>query len=630
MIELARAPAIAVVVSAIVLGSALVPIPMSGVAPRSEGSVRFSTLGSNVPTGRAGSPSAVGNRAKGTPMVAGLRGAGIASEVVDDRSAAPAPSDSNYVPVTFLQTGLVLGTRWDVVVTDVGTVYSNGTSATLSLVPGEYDWSPGSVQGYGSSGGGNFSVVAAALWITVRYHGSLFTTYPVTFRAPEMPPGVPWYVNLRSGPSASSTNSTLTFYETNGSFGWSIGPTVHLTATPDSGVLLVNGTPLTETIDWLLASGYYEVLFNETGLPGGFNWSVTLNGTTTTTFASPIGFIVPNGSYPFTDESPSGFEAHPANGTATVTGEDTEFLIVFGPEIVPTYSIFFVGEFLPPHGTWSVTLAGLTLIANGPNVGMQFIVPNGSYPYRVRPPFGYMSTPTNGTVTVNGSNAPTVVLTFALAPVPEYEVTFLETGLPNGTFWDVIWAGATYYESENRTIDFGASNGTYVWVVSSESPDMPSPPSGELNVSGPIAGPLSIRFVAPPLRFPVHFVETGLPNGTLWSVTITPGASYTSLNATIEFTEPNGTFLFRVSNVSGLNSTPWQGTFSVAGGPLEIPVRWSPVSTSFLGSANFWLLVTLASATAIAAVVLVWQYRRPRLPFSRRDARRLLQKEFRH
>jgi hypothetical protein len=620
--DLARTPAIAVVVSALVVGSGLLVVPIAPLSAHATGSILLATRTLSKdpgasPPGAGPSPAPSGSLLEPDPAA-------------NLRSGGHHPLGATYVPVYFIQAGLVLGTEWSVVLTNVGTVYSNGTNASLSLTPGEYNWTAGNVEGYRSSAGGSFEVADAAIWVTVNYYGILFTTYPVTFRSPEIPPGVVWYVNLKNGAVASTANSTLTFYEVNTSIGWYIGPAAHLTASPASGVLQVNGTPSEQTIHWLIDPGYYEVLFNETGLPAGFNWSVTLDGNTTHAFASPIGFIVTNGSYPFSDYAPSGFAGHPATGTASVQGSETEFLIVFGPKLIETFGITFLSEGVPQRATWSVTLAGLTLIASGPGVGMEFYVPNGTYSYLVRSPFGFMSSPSNGSIRVNGSAPSTIFLVFSHAPVPGYAVEFLESGLPLGTPWAVTWGEGTYHVSTNRTVAFSTINGSYFWWITTNSTFSASPSSGEVNVSGPLPGPFLIRFAPPPTRFAVRFVEHGLPNDTLWSVAIVGGATHPSENTTIELAEPNGTFTFLVGNLSGMNATPWEGSFDVKAGPVEIDIGWHKVTPPFLGSADFWLLVTLSSATTIAAISLLWHYRRPRLPFTRWTARRLLTEEFRH
>ena len=601
---------VAAILSVVLLGSGLaVALDPSPGTTRAEGLHAELTC---VPTASPVQRSTSSSSAGGTVPTPG--------------SPSPSPSRAaagGYQLVTFTQQGLVLGTHWFVVITNVGTIQSNQTSMQVSLVPGTYNWTPGLVEGYVSSSGGSFSVGITAIWVTVVYHGSLFTTYPITFRSPALPPTLVWDITLRNGAEATSPNATITFYETNGSYGWFIGALPHLTPSPSSGVFTVNGAALFENITWRLTEGYYVVLFNETGLPSGLNWSVTLNGSLRQAYASPIGFVEPNGSYPFVVGGPSGYSPHPSSGTAVVRGSEPEFFINFGLTSVATYSVSFVGEGLEPGAPWTVTFAGITLLAGGPGVGMSFLVPNGTYSFWVGPPPQFSSTPENGSVRVAGADLPTIVLTFTHVPVPGYVVTFTETGLPAGTAWIVTWAPGTYYASTNTTIAFTTLNGTYNWRVSTQSGDTPTPSSGSINISGPLSSAIPIRFQGASPEYPVEFVAVGLPAGTLWTVLVRFEAIYPSSNTTIDLTEPNGSYLFVVGNVSGMSSSPTNGSFTVTGTPVSVRIDFSTVTTPFLGSATFWLVVTLGGATAIAAGALVWHYRPPRRRLTRRSARRL-------
>jgi hypothetical protein len=613
VIDLVRTQAVAAILSMVLVGSALVVALPARPAVSSPLDSRIDAPS----TPSAPSPTAM---APSAPRAAEPSGPAAPASV--PRAPARGAAGS-YQLVTFTQQGLVLGTHWFVVITNVGTIQTNQSAVQVSLVSGTYNWTPGLVEGYVSGAGGSFTVGLTAIWVTVVYHGSLFTTYPITFHSPGLPPTLVWDITLRNGAGATSANSTITFYETNGSYGWFIGALSHLTPNPSSGVFTVSGFHLFENISWRLSSGYYVVLFNETGLPSGINWSVTLNGTNHQAFASPIGFVEPNGSFPYTVGSPSGYPAHPSSGTAVVRGSEPEFFINFGITILPTYSVSFVGEGLEAGSPWTVTFAGITLLAGGPGVGMDFIVPNGTYSFSVGSPPQFTSTPSNGSVRVAGADVATIVLTFTHVPVPGYLITFVETGLTAGTPWIVTWAPDTYYASTNDTIEFSSINGTYHWRVSSDSSDVPTPENGSINISGPLASPFEIHFSAPPPTYAIQFVEVGLPGGSLWTVLVRLQAIYASSNTTIDVNEPNGSYLFVVGNVSGMSSSPTNGSFMVSGSPLSIRISFSVVRTPFVGSATFWLIVTLGTATGIAAVALAWYYRPPRKRLSRRSARRL-------
>ena len=50
--------------------------------------------------------------------------------------------------------------------------------------------------------------------------------------------------------------------------------------------------------------------------------------------------------------------------------------------------------------------------------------------------------------------------------------------------------------------------------------------------------------------FNVTFAESGLPSATSWSVTLN-GSQHTSTTTTITFTEPNGTYNYTITGISG-------------------------------------------------------------------------------
>ncbi len=67
-------------------------------------------------------------------------------------------------------------------------------------------------------------------------------------------------------------------------------------------------------------SSNYPVVFEEDGLGNRTSWSVTVNGRTTSSPQPDIVLTEPNGTYQFTVNIPSGFNASPSSGTITVSG----------------------------------------------------------------------------------------------------------------------------------------------------------------------------------------------------------------------------------------------------------------------------------------------------------------------
>lgn len=99
----------------------------------------------------------------------------------------------------------------------------------------------------------------------------------------------------------------------------------------------------------------YPVVFDEKGLSNGTSWSVTLNQTTKSSQLPAIIFTEQSGTYPFTIEPLSGYDATPSSGTITVadagTSESTVFSVpwttrsatVF-PDSGPSFPVSFRGN----------------------------------------------------------------------------------------------------------------------------------------------------------------------------------------------------------------------------------------------------------------------------------------------
>jgi YVTN family beta-propeller protein len=64
----------------------------------------------------------------------------------------------------------------------------------------------------------------------------------------------------------------------------------------------------------------YPVVFAESGLPLGTNWSVTINGTAHSSTARTVLFYEPNGTYSYSVRAKGGYLASPSTGNVTVQG----------------------------------------------------------------------------------------------------------------------------------------------------------------------------------------------------------------------------------------------------------------------------------------------------------------------
>jgi thermopsin len=241
-------------------------------------------------------------------------------------------------------------------------------------------------------------------------------------------------------------------------------------------------------------------------------------------------------------------------------------------------SVTFVEIGLEAGVIWGFVIDGITVYANTPTVVLSLF--DGSFPYSILPIGGYSISPANGTLDL--SQAPgSVAVTFTWIPA-EYALTFTATGLPGSTTWWVTVNGATE-SSATAMIVFNETNGTYTWSV--------APVAGLLLVGGsgttPIQGQgasVTVVFETPaPAVYSVAFVESGLPAGTSWTVTVVDLPITSSLDA-ISFPESNGSFAFSVTNVTGYTTTGGSGTATVDGSASVYDVEFTPLPVTLSGT----------------------------------------------
>lgn len=154
--------------------------------------------------------------------------------------------------VTVTESGLTAGTSWSATVGGVSAT-GTGTAVTVALAPGTYSFQITPVAGYTASpGSGTVTVVNSNYNLVVTFTR---VTYAVTVSESGLASGTAWSASI-SGNTQSSTGTSITFYEPNGSYSVSIGN--------------VNGYSQSAT----------TVSVNVTGAPAGASVSFTPNKTT--------------------------------------------------------------------------------------------------------------------------------------------------------------------------------------------------------------------------------------------------------------------------------------------------------------------------------------------------------------
>jgi YVTN family beta-propeller protein len=301
----------------------------------------------------------------------------------------------------------------------------------------------------------------------------------------------------------------------------------------------------------------YSVTFNETGLPAGTEWTAQLGSTAILDTNSSITFSSPNGTFNYSIWPIANFEVN-GSGQVTVAGNSTVVNVTFRE----LFGVDFSELGLPNGTTWNVTVDAVAQNFTAP--WANFSEPNGSYRYSILPIPGY-STRWNGNVTVIGLPVKVSVVFTEVT----YLVTFSIKGLPAGTPWTVV-VGSTPLSTSSPQISRSEPNGSYVYDFQPIA-GYQTPAQGAVNVQGTGASVVGTYFEL----FAVHFVETGLPGGTAWSVSI-GAATNRSTSTSIGFALTNGTFAYSVTAPSGFRVTP-TGNVTVNGSGPTVTVAFVEV-----------------------------------------------------
>lgn len=509
----------------------------------------------------------------------------------------------NLYTVAFVEAGLANGTAWS--------VRLNGTLATstssyvdFSEPTGLFSYDVVPELGYTSDlGSGDLEVDAENVTVPVTFTP---VVYLLTFEETGLSGNVSWNVSVR-GVVHASTARSLNFSLTDGIYNYSVGSPPGFFAASTGGTITILGANVTVLLRF--APTIDPVEFLETGLPTGDSWSVTVGNSTRTSDTSSVVFGLSDGTYGFAVDPPPGFTATPARGNVTVDNSAVTQDVAFQALPPPEYPVVFSEGGLPAGVPWAIWLNGT--IRNATGSTLVFQEPNGTYPYAVGTPEGYRPTSLSGNVTVEGAPAE-VNVTFFAALLGEYEVAFVEEGLPDGTNWSVSF-GPYFLADTGPILEFPATNGTYAYRIGPVPGYRPVATFGNVTVNGrDLRENVAFSAVAPSL-FAITFSEVGLPNGTNWAVTIDPTTA-NATGGTIEFLESNGSYTYAIDAVDGYAPSPSHGSVAVNGTTVPVDVRFSapprPPGFSFAGLSSDAGLAILLGVVAAGVLAVVWVRRR--------------------
>jgi hypothetical protein len=478
------------------------------------------------------------------------------------------PQEGN--PVTFQESGLPTNTRWYVTV-DGMQLESTQTNVTAFLPSGTYAL--------------NATPLNLPLNKTVAKPKERYAPFPPAFvtvtNAPQtipVPYRLQYAINLTVSPAGygsivpfskwANASAPLTLQAKPGPgyafsrwAGWGKGS---LNSTKST----ITITPLASLREKAVFVVGYEITFNESGLPAGTNWSITIRGVTNSSNTPIINFIEKKGKYGFKVGAVTGYQSKPTDSWINVTDiplrVSISFSILRPPP--PTFLVQFVESGLPLGTNWSVTIRHITRTSS--NATIQFHEANGTYGFNITQVPGYHANRPAGGFTVKGAIV-SIPIDFLPGSARAYTVIWKEKGLWSGISWWVLVEGAQIVATGSRSIAY-LENGSYTYHIGDVSDFSPTPLVGEVNVAG---ASQTIPVIFARALFPIVVTASGLPSNLAWRLRV----SVITLNLTTnsaDIPEPNGTYSWDVVSPSGYHPNISHGNLTVNASSVNLNIRF--------------------------------------------------------
>lgn len=451
------------------------------------------------------------------------------------------------------------GTYWQVkLVNTTSSSYmvegSDSSNITFWAQPGTYSYTVAAVSGFtiGANASGSLSVPAGYKQVNVSFVLSAplapqagGKTINITFSEHGLIAGTVWSVAL-SNSSKNSTEASLytgniTFTVPNGTYYYRMLDVGYMHPAVASGVFAGTGK-LSYNIPVYFENVSSNLVVSQTGLPSLQPWSITIKNANNRTqqFTVPYGLLsipLENGTYYYHVETSGTFASlNNLSGSFVINGTEVGLNLSFST----FYHAVKINEFGLSRGTtWSFAILGEngTSISYTSNFGtFSANLPNGTYLLRFVQSGNMTPFPSSVYFVVTGSSVLVENVTFTQ---DLEQVSFIENGLPLGTSWSVTLGGMTQV-STLGAITFTVPQGTYDYRILSVGNMMPSPYSSAVFVST-FAQTINVAFHSQ--VFPVEIHESGLPNGTTWSISLND-QTLTSSGATITTYLPNGSYFY--------------------------------------------------------------------------------------
>ncbi len=274
--------------------------------------------------------------------------------------------------------------------------FSTGENATVVL--GQPDFFTSGVTGPNSTNDvtGLFVDRSGDLWAADYLNNRVVEFAPPfsTFPAPAVVIGQSSFSSFTSGIGAANLSEPT---------GVAIAP---------DGILWVSDYANNRVLGYTPAFPLYPAVFQETGVPTGTAWTLSVDGANYSSTSPQLSLEVENGTHNWSlGPAPLGFQvAGASSGSLKIHGSSGLVNLTFAA----VYAVTFVETGLPYGDNWSVTFNGTTETSASPTI--TFVAENGSHSYLVTTSVsGYSSTPAHGTFMVSPSNV-SLNVSFARTP----------------------------------------------------------------------------------------------------------------------------------------------------------------------------------------------------------------------
>jgi len=323
-----------------------------------------------------------------------------------------------------------------------------------------------------------------------------------------------------------------------------------------------------------------HVIFEETGLPSGTSWSVTLDSTvhTSTSSTMVLGGVLGQ-SYDFTIGAVSGYTASPSSGTIS-GGHGTTITFT----ATSSNNITFTESGLPSGTSWSVTYNNTTTTSTTSSITFTYV---SGASFTINPVTGYIASTSSGTP----SSAESINITFSRP-----SVTFIASNLPSwATSWSIQGVDWNYNSSASTTTnsvtltDIPAGDN-----ISYEAIAYYGTEKGDYTANGGINNVTTDTTIT--INFEqfwsiLNFSETGLPSGTEWSAKVIQSDNYysgtgTSTSSTLTLIPdyPSLNWNFIIYPPNGYNPSPNSGI--ATNFPSTTNISFSSVSVKSYNSSS--------------------------------------------